>query len=128
MLILVPSAPKNRIHRQCIRQTWGQYASRPDVAMAFIIGATNNSLVEDSLKTEFNMYNDFIRSRSIDDYYNLTLKTISLLEWVDKYCSRAAFILKIDDDVFLNGEKLFSFIDEHRAEEREKIIYGRLAG
>lgn len=95
--------------------------------MAFVLGATNIQSIEDSLEAESYMYSDIIRGRFIDSYNNLTLKTISSLEWVDTYCSRAAFVLKTDDDMFINVLRLMSFIDKHRLEERQKIIFGRLA-
>lgn len=95
--------------------------------MAFVLGATNIQSIEDSLEAESYMYSDIIRGRFIDSYNNLTLKTISSLEWVDTYCPRAAYILKTDDDMFINVLRLMAFIDKHRLEERQKIIFGRLA-
>ncbi|XP_055312627.1 beta-1,3-galactosyltransferase 5 isoform X2 [Sitodiplosis mosellana] len=127
LLILITSAPTHRDARLAIRQTWGHYASRRDIAMAFVLGATNIQSIEDSLEAESYMYSDIIRGRFIDSYNNLTLKTISSLEWVDTYCSRAAYILKTDDDMFINVLRLMAFIDKHRLEERQKIIFGRLA-
>lgn len=95
--------------------------------MAFVLGATNIQSIEDSLEAESYMYSDIIRGRFIDSYNNLTLKTISSLEWVDTYCPRAAYVLKTDDDMFINVLRLMAFIDKHRLEERQKIIFGRLA-
>lgn len=125
LLILITSAPAHRDARLAIRQTWGHYATRRDIAMAFILGATNVQSIEDSLEAESYMYSDIIRGRFFDSYNNLTLKTISSLEWVDTYCSRAAFVLKTDDDMFINVQRLMSFIDKHRSDDR--VIYGRLA-
>lgn len=127
LLILITSAPTHRDARLAIRQTWGHYASRRDIAMAFVLGATNIQSIEDSLEAESYMYSDIIRGRFIDSYNNLTLKTISSLEWVDTYCPRAAFVLKTDDDMFINVLRLMAFIDKHRNEEHQKIIFGRLA-
>lgn len=93
--------------------------------MAFVLGATNIQSIEDSLEAESYMYSDIIRGRFIDSYNNLTLKTISSLEWVDTYCSRASFVLKTDDDMFINVLRLMSFIEKHQSNER--VIYGRLA-
>ena len=38
----------------------------------------------------------------IDAYRNLTYKGIAALKWVTNYCSHAKFILKSDDDIFVN--------------------------
>lgn len=125
LLILITSAPTHTDARMAIRHTWGHYASRRDIAIAFILGATNVQSIEDSLDAESSMYTDIIRGRFIDSYNNLTLKTISSLEWIDTYCPRVSFILKTDDDMFINVPRLLSFIDKHRNDKR--VIFGRLA-
>lgn len=71
------------------------------------------------------MYNDIIRGRFVDSYNNLTLKTISMLEWVDQNCPKASFVLKTDDDMFINVPKLLQFTEKKHADKR--TIYGRLA-
>lgn len=125
LLIIISSAPAHRDARLAIRQTWGHYATRRDVVIVFILGATTSQSLEDSLEAETFMYNDIIRGRFIDSYNNLTLKTVSTLEWVDSYCHQVPFLLKTDDDMFINIPKLLSFIDKHRMDK--KTIFGRLA-
>lgn len=71
------------------------------------------------------MYNDIIRGRFVDSYNNLTLKTISMLEWVDDNCPKASFVLKTDDDMFINVPKLLQFTEKKHTDKR--TIYGRLA-
>lgn len=70
------------------------------------------------------MYADIIRGNFVDSYNNLTLKTISALEWTHWHCPLAKFVLKTDDDMFINMPKLMEFIDTLR--EKRKI-YGRRA-
>lgn len=123
---MVRSAPRNLNQRIAIRETWGQYASRSDISMAFLIGTTNNQSVEESLKVESVMYGDLIRAHFREHYNNLTLKTISALEWMDTYCSRAEFMLNVDDDMFINVMQLLSFIDDNRSEADQKIIFGHI--
>lgn len=121
---MIASKPTNFDHRLDIRQTWGHYATRHDIAMAFVIGATDNQSIEDSLKTESYWYRDIIRGHFIDSYQNLTFKSISMLEWADTYCSRAEYILKSDDDMFVNVLRLMSFIDTHPLKQQQKVIFG----
>ncbi|KAJ6640997.1 Beta-1,3-galactosyltransferase 5 [Pseudolycoriella hygida] len=125
LLILITSAPAHREARLAIRQTWGHYSTRRDIAIAFVLGATQQQSIDDSLAAENFMYGDLIRGHFIDSYNNLTLKTISSLEWVDTYCPKASFILKTDDDMFINVPKLLMFIEKHHKDT--KVIYGRLA-
>lgn len=125
LLVLITSAPKNQEARLAIRQTWGHYGTRRDVAVAFVLGRTTSQQMEDTLNAESSLYSDLIRGQFIDSYNNLTLKTVSILEWVDRFCPKALFVLKTDDDMFINVPKLLIFVDKHRNDKR--TIYGRLA-
>lgn len=125
LLVLITSAPTHHEQRLAIRQSWGHYGSRRDVAIGFILGQTENQAHEDALAAEQYMYNDLVRGHFVDSYNNLTLKTISSLEWVDTYCPNASFFLKTDDDMFINIPRLLQFIEKHHKDKH--TIYGRLA-
>lgn len=125
LLVLITSAPDHRDARLAIRQTWGHYGTRRDTAIGFMLGRTQSAKLDGDLNAEHYMYGDLIRGNSLDSYNNLTLKTISMLEWVDTYCPLAKFVLKTDDDMFINIPKLVQFMDKHVNDTRH--IYGRLA-
>lgn len=125
LLILITSAPAHQEARLAIRQTWGHYATRRDIRIAFVLGQTTVPVVQDLLTAEHYLYGDLIRARFVDSYNNLTLKTISSLEWIDTYCPRVAFILKTDDDMFINVPRLLAFVEKHARDTR--VIFGRLA-
>lgn len=125
LLILITSAPTHYDARLAIRQTWGSYATRRDISIGFILGSTQSTALDDKLAAENFMYGDLIRGHFLDSYNNLTLKTISSLEWVDRYCPKATFVLKTDDDMFINIPRLLAFTDKHLKDTR--VIYGRLA-
>ncbi|XP_037958044.1 myb-like protein P [Teleopsis dalmanni] len=125
LLILITSAQGHAEARLAIRQTWGHYGTRRDVSIAFMLGSNTNETLNLALTHENFIYGDLIRGHFVDSYNNLTLKTISALEWVDEHCSRAKYLLKTDDDMFINVPKLLAFLDGHSKEKR--VIYGRLA-
>uniref|UniRef100_A0A1I8NRB9 Hexosyltransferase n=1 Tax=Stomoxys calcitrans TaxID=35570 RepID=A0A1I8NRB9_STOCA len=125
LLILITSAQTHTEARLAIRQTWGHFGTRRDVSTAFILGRTTNATVSEALTQENIIYGDLIRGNFIDSYNNLTLKTLSSLEWVDQHCPKAKYILKTDDDMFINVPKLLQFLDAHSKDKR--VIYGRLA-
>lgn len=125
LLILITSAQTHTDARLAIRQTWGHFGTRRDVSTAFILGRTTNATVSQALTQENMIYGDLIRGHFIDSYNNLTLKTLSSLEWVDQHCPKAKYILKTDDDMFINVPKLLQFLDSHSKDKR--VIYGRLA-
>uniref|UniRef100_A0A8C9JC21 Hexosyltransferase n=1 Tax=Panthera tigris altaica TaxID=74533 RepID=A0A8C9JC21_PANTA len=51
---------------------------------------------------------DILQAAFRDSYRNLTLKTLIGLSWAYKHCSMARYILKTDDDVFVNVPELVS--------------------
>ncbi|XP_017117166.1 beta-1,3-galactosyltransferase 5 isoform X1 [Drosophila elegans] len=124
LLILITSALHHGPARMSIRQTWMHYGTRRDVGMAFVLGRGTNKTLNKAVDREDFMYRDLIRGHFIDSYSNLTLKTISLLEWVDLHCPRAKYILKTDDDMFINVPKLMTLISTLKA---SRSIYGRRA-
>lgn len=125
LLILITSAQTHTEARLAIRQTWGHFGTRRDVSTAFVLGRTTNATISEALTQENMIYGDLIRGHFIDSYNNLTLKTLSSLEWVDQNCPKAKYILKTDDDMFINVPKLLQFLDAHAKDKR--VIYGRLA-
>ncbi|XP_017068609.2 beta-1,3-galactosyltransferase 5 isoform X2 [Drosophila eugracilis] len=124
LLVLITSAPRNEAARMSIRQTWMHYGSRRDVGIAFVLGQSTNRVANKAIDLEDFMYRDMIRGHFIDSYNNLTLKTISLLEWADLHCPKANYVLKTDDDMFINVPKLITFINTLKA---NRTIYGRRA-
>ncbi|XP_014256309.1 beta-1,3-galactosyltransferase 5-like isoform X2 [Cimex lectularius] len=125
VLVGVMSAPSHEDARRAIRYTWGHYALQKNIVLGFIVGNSKIASLNAITAEESTLYGDIIRGNFIDSYDNLTLKTISFLSWIDNYCSKAHFILKTDDDMFINFPKLLSFIDKHW--KTEKTIHGRLA-
>ncbi|KAL3289390.1 hypothetical protein HHI36_022820 [Cryptolaemus montrouzieri] len=125
LLIAVTSAPSHETARTAIRETWGHFAFRKDIAIAFMLGSTSNHTINSNIEKEQFLFGDIIQGKFIDTYDNLTLKTISMLEWVENFCPKATFVLKTDDDMFINVSKLLDFISKRTYEQR--AIYGRLA-
>lgn len=125
LVVIVMSAPTHLEARTAIRQTWGHFGQRRDMSVLFMLGTTLDPKVEAILRKEQSMYNDVVRGRFLDSYSNLTLKTISTLEWVNTYCSKVKYLLKTDDDMFINVPRLLAFVNKH-AKDRN-VIFGRLA-
>lgn len=51
---------------------------------------------------ENSIYDDIIQEGFIDSYNNLTIKSVMMLKWVHHHCSSAQFLMKSDDDIYLN--------------------------
>ena len=111
LLILVFTAPANFDRRNIIRKTW---ASDPSMQIRwktmFLLGQpTGDGTLNEYLKAEGLIFNDFIQGAQRENCSNLTLKTEMGLEWAAKYCD-FKFILKADDDVFVNPYRLVDFL------------------
>ncbi|KAB7505308.1 Beta-1,3-galactosyltransferase 5 [Armadillidium nasatum] len=125
VLILITTAPDHEKHRNAIRMTWGHFALRKDIALGFMVGRTSRGDVQSVIDKENERYGDIIEANFVDHYSNLTLKTVAMLEWAKTYCSEAPFVLKTDDDMFINVPLLLAFI--HVKKNDKNAMYGRLA-
>lgn len=125
LFLFVVSAPGNQNRRLAVRQTWGSFGHRRDTAIAFVLGETQNTTERNLLSKENVLYGDLIMGRNQDAYENLTLISINILEWSIRYCSKAKFIFKTDDDMFVNVRNLLEVVEEYRNTER--TIIGHLA-
>ncbi|XP_013194784.2 beta-1,3-galactosyltransferase 9 [Amyelois transitella] len=125
LLILIASQPSNWKARDEIRLTWKHYASRSDISSGFIIGSPSDDLIG-QIDEEDKLYNDIIIGRFKDSQLNLTLKTLSMLEWVDAYCPNVPKILKTDDNVYVNVPILIDFIETPSRKNAMKTIWGKV--
>ncbi|XP_074657330.1 beta-1,3-galactosyltransferase 5-like [Tubulanus polymorphus] len=93
--------------RQAIRDTWGSWTRDPRMraAVVFLVGSPHPGLdprLLEALTNESRQYGDVIMTEFVDDYRNMTLKSMAMLHWVQKFCPNARYVIKCDDDVFVN--------------------------
>ena len=100
----VHSAPSHYKRRSAIRETWGDPRNFDEFVfrLVFLVGRPTDGNVQEALLMESDRYGDIVQEDFIDSYRNLTYKGIMGLKWVSQFCRRAAFILKTDDDIFVN--------------------------
>ena len=121
LLILVSSAPMNFERRNLIRQTWGANNNNDHQWKTFfLLGKTRNQTMSDLIKTEEKKYNDIIRGDYYEDYWNQSLKIEMGFEWAARYCN-FSFLLKADDDVFVNTQDLTHLLQQ--ASTPKKRLY-----
>ncbi|CAN7939355.1 unnamed protein product [Ixodes hexagonus] len=122
-LFMVFSAVGNSAHRTAIRETWaGDAKLYPDTRMAFLLGATNDSRLQSSVQSESSAYSDIVQESFVDSYRNVTLKSIMMLRWASTFCRHARFVVKVDDDTYLNVANFFATM----AARSPDAIYGKL--
>ncbi|KAM5146749.1 beta-1,3-galactosyltransferase 4-like [Mantella aurantiaca] len=114
LLILVSSAPSHRDRRDAIRQTWGSLSSATASSSLtlFVLAVPDKPEERSALVHEAVTHGDIIQANFTDSYRNLTLKTLIGLSWTLQKCQGAQFLLKTDDDVFVNTLALTTFLRE----------------
>ena len=73
-------------NRQFLRNAWIRQLKDRNVSFYFLIGLNSDPLVNRELRSEADKYSDLIQFGFIDHYYNLTLKSISMLRWIQSKC------------------------------------------
>lgn len=115
VVLMVPVAPSNTAARDAIRSTWGSERLVGDktVSILFLLGlptSEEKETLQQNLLQESEKYHDLIQSDFWDSYYNLTIKTMVMLEWLTVYCPNASYAMKVDSDVFLNVKTLVNML------------------
>lgn len=120
-IVLVHSAPKNYLKRNRIRRTWGSLGrlnvnttntttTTTTYKLYFLLGLSESSYQERQLALENKMFSDIIQGNFLDDYKNMTYKHVMALKWFTYFCSNTWYLVKTDDDVFVNIKKLEVFL------------------
>ena len=115
-MVLVHSAPDHFVERQAIRTTWGSVKSlkKWSIRLVFLLGqvrSVNQDWIstQDNILRESEIYGDLVSGNFEDTYRNLTYKHIMGYKWALSHCPTAKFILKTDDDAFIDIFQLFDF-------------------
>lgn len=125
----VISAPEFFQKRQTIRNTWARLLTLQSAffnlrGFAFIVGRSTNQSIEKRLKEESFQYGDLIQVDITDNYYNLTLKVAGFLNWIYINCGKVDFVLKADDDVYVNVRNLATMLSTLPDPGLHQNIYG----
>ncbi len=126
VFIAVFSAPGNFDKRNGIRRTWRTHLSNVSyyhnssmvvAGFAFILGLTDNkdNATQSKIQEKSQTHGDLIQIEMADFYRNLSLKVAGLFNWLYRHCLKVKFILKADDDVYVNVRNLAQFVQSfHR--------------
>lgn len=113
VFIAIISAPGHFDKRSEIRQTWISQLNNQSVngslnlaGYGFVIGRSTDNDTNVKIEQESQTFNDILQIDMIDTYYNLTTKVVGLVNWLNNNCSSVDFVVKVDDDVFVNVRNL----------------------
>ncbi|XP_026160045.1 N-acetyllactosaminide beta-1,3-N-acetylglucosaminyltransferase 2a [Mastacembelus armatus] len=130
LLLAVKSLVPHFDRRQAIRETWGRAGvlANRTVVTVFLLGST---LPTDHfpdllwlLVHEAALHKDLIQWDYRDTFFNLTLKEVLFLEWFSKHCPKAQYILKGDDDVFVNTLRIVDLLKDLSEVKAKDLFIG----
>lgn len=126
LLILVTSNISHFDRRALIRHTWGddRHCGVYTWKVYFLVGMTKDESNLRRLSCEAEMFQDVVFGDTVEHFFNLTYKVQMGFEWAVNYC-KFEYLLKADDDVFVNLPKLFQFLYD-KDTPREKLYAGNV--
>lgn len=122
LLIVIPSVPGHFSQREVIRKTYGSFAdnslyqtnerlkNNATVRIIFVLGNAKSRTESVFIENENRVYGDILQANFTDSYYNLTVKMLLALKWISQHCNDIQYMLKVDEDVFLNVPFLVRFL------------------
>ena len=127
LLIVIPSVPNHFNTRQTIRETVGLLAKENkfvrdvdrnrkmtdvSVKLMFAIGQDGDQNTDMKVKNESRLHGDILQAEFVDSYFKLTKKMLLVLKWVSLYCAEIEYLLKSDEDVFVNVPLLVEYLEK----------------
>ncbi len=136
MIFLIHSHKNNYLRRKAMRDTWlslkhmylaeilaeSNLESIPneklELSHLFVVGSdeqsstkkAHNSTTIDFIRTEANTYNDILMIDTVDNYRNLLYKHLAVVNWANKNCQNTTYVVKLDDDVYVNLKPLIKHL------------------
>ena len=74
-------------------------------------------------KKNFFFLKFFLQESFIDTYANLTVKSLFLLKWFNTHCDKTQYVMKTDDDMYINLDKLYATVQSNK---RPNLLMGSL--
>lgn len=129
LLLVIKSSPGNYDRREVLRKTWAKERLHNGVWIRriFISGTTGEGFekkrLNKLLELEQREYNDILQWDFSDTLFNLTLKQILFLEWMERNCPNARFLLNGDDDVFAHTDNMVEFLQSLKDNDGSKHLF-----
>ncbi|XP_039623015.1 N-acetyllactosaminide beta-1,3-N-acetylglucosaminyltransferase 3-like [Polypterus senegalus] len=129
LLLMIKSSPLNYDRREVIRKTWGRERLEDGVWIRriFVSGVSGNAVdarrYGSLLEIESLEHKDILQFDFIDSFYNLTLKQILFLQWMELRCPHVHFLLNGDDDIFANTDNMVEFLKGLKENDGDKHLF-----
>lgn len=117
LLLVIKSPPTNYERREVLRKTWAKEKLHKGmwIRRVFLSGTLSDGLhkkrTDKLLKLEHQEHKDILQWDFHESFFNLTLKQILFLEWMENNCNHARFLLNGDDDVLANTDNIIEYLE-----------------
>lgn len=124
VLIVVISGAGHSKKREAIRRTLSKaWNADGNHDLVFLVGLIpDDKSTQELVINERLVHADIVQVDFIDSYANLTIKSVALLHWVYTHCPNADYVLKSDDDNFINTNVFDQVLASLKKQTRS--IYG----
>lgn len=104
ILVYIQSAWENFLKRRLLRRTWASSKVVRDkrVKAFFILGRPKFVNDQVRINNEQLLHGDIVEGDFVDSYQNISIKSIIALSWASKFCRHVKYVIKSDDDIFVN--------------------------
>ena len=129
LLLVIKSSPVNYERREVLRKTWAKERLYNGVWIRriFISGTMDSGFEKERLnkllELEQRENNDILQWDFNDTFFNLTLKQILFLEWMERNCPNVRFLLNGDDDVFANTDNMIEYLKSLKDNDGSKHLF-----
>ncbi|XP_069779635.1 N-acetyllactosaminide beta-1,3-N-acetylglucosaminyltransferase 4-like isoform X2 [Narcine bancroftii] len=123
LLLVIKTLAEHADRRAAIRCTWGQEISVDGLAVrrVFLLGQSETRIHSQSLQAlvdhEIKEHGDIIQWGFRESFFNVTLKETLFWKWFTEECQGVKFILKGDDDIFVNVENIVQYLKKFNASQ-----------
>ncbi len=126
LVILISSHPSAFGRRNAIRGTWANVQQQeiltPEmIRIVFLLGNSSDQQNDQLVQSEMRSFGDIVNGSFKEAYRNATYKTLLGFKWAHFHCQQAKYILKADDDVFIN---LFALMKWLKNQQRMRFYGG----
>ena len=128
-VLLVLSRLSFNNQREVIRSTYANYSLMEEENLKntwviyFVVGRPQSEKEAIKIYQENQKYNDIITVNSHEGYYFLTLKMLVAYKILDTYCSKAKYVAKVDDDIYVKIKKLDDAITAAQNTANSRVGY-----
>ncbi|KAL3878787.1 hypothetical protein ACJMK2_031115 [Sinanodonta woodiana] len=130
-IVMVHTATDHFYRRSVVRETWANKDLLRNYSMrvVFLLGRPQDKKIQATIEHESSLHRDIVQGNFMDSYHNLTHKGVLGFRWISEFCSQARFLVKVDDDVFVNVFKLLlDMSNSYKADRRKIRCYVRQNG